>query len=345
MARRPPAVARVLERVTVTARRHEMFEPGRRVLVACSGGPDSVCLLESLHRLRRLFRIRLEVFHFDHGLHRESGSHAAYVKRQAERLRLPFHLRRADTRPARGESVEAWARTARYAALTQSAGEAGADLAATAHTTDDQAETVLLGLVRGGGLEALAGIDPVGSVPPLGFRVVRPLLDTSREEVEAFCRAIGLRPREDPTNRDPRFLRNRIRHRVLPELERRLDRGVRATLARTAAHVRADARYLQALASSWARELVSVDETEVRIDAAGLGRLVEPLAARVARDALRLAAALGGGSEADVGSAHVRAVLDLAAGRPGRTLDLPDRLLAERTRGYVRLTREGGGAE
>jgi tRNA(Ile)-lysidine synthase len=344
MARRPPAVARVLERVTATARRHEMFEAGRRVLVACSGGPDSVCLLESLHRLRRLLRIRLAVFHFDHGLHPESASHAAYVRRQAGRLRLPFLLRRADTRPARGESVEAWARYARYAALTQAAGEVEADLAATAHTGDDQAETVLLGLVRGGGLEALSGIDPVGSVPPLGFRVVRPLLDTSREEVEAFCRALGLRPREDPTNRDPRFLRNRIRHRVLPEMERRLDRGIRATLARTAEHVRADAAYLQALASGWAKELVSVDEAEVRIDAAGLSRLVEPLASRVARDALRLASALAGRSEGDVEASHVRAVLDLAAGRPGRAVDLPGRLLAERTRGYVRLTREGGGA-
>jgi tRNA(Ile)-lysidine synthase len=240
--------------------------------------------------------------------------------------------------------VEAWARYARYAALTQAAGEVEADLAATAHTSDDQAETVLLGLVRGGGLEALSGIDPVGSAPPLGFRVVRPLLDTSREEVEAFCRALGLRPREDPTNRDPRFLRNRIRHRVLPEMERRLDRGIRATLARTAEHVRADAAYLQALASAWAKELVSVDEAEVRIDAAGLSRLVEPLASRVARDALRLASALAGRSEGDVEASHVRAVLDLAAGRPGRAVDLPGRLLAERTRGYVRLTREGGGA-
>jgi tRNA(Ile)-lysidine synthase len=318
-----------------------MFEPGGRVLVACSGGPDSVCLVEALHRLGRLMRIRLAVFHFDHGLHRASADHAAYVRRLASRLRLPFHLRSADDHPREGASVEAWARQARYAALTQAAGEAGADLAATAHTMDDQAETVLLGLVRGGGLESVAGIDPVSTVPPLGLRVVRPLLDVSREEVEAFCRSLGLRPREDPTNRDLSFLRNRVRLRVLPELERRLDRNLRRTLARTAANVRADAEYLDALASSWAKELVVVDASEIRIAAAPLGGLVRPLAARVVRDALRLAASLAGGWEADVEAAHVEAVLDLAGGRPKRSIDLPGRLMAERTREYVRLTRGG----
>src|SRR5256885_1355169 len=109
-ARRPPAVARVLERVTATIREHDMFASGDRVLVAVSGGPDSTCLLYSLHLLRRLFRIELEVFHFDHRLRPDSGKDAAYVKRTAEKLRLPFHLRAADSKPAKGESVEAWAR-------------------------------------------------------------------------------------------------------------------------------------------------------------------------------------------------------------------------------------------
>ena len=98
MPRRPPAVARVLERVTKTAREHEMFAPGDLVLVSCSGGPDSVCLLYSLWHLRRLFKIRLAVFHFDHKLRPDSAKDAAYVRRLAERLKLPFHLRTADGR-------------------------------------------------------------------------------------------------------------------------------------------------------------------------------------------------------------------------------------------------------
>ena len=113
MARRPPAVARVLERVTATAREHDMFLPKETTLVAVSGGPDSTCLLYALWHLRRLFRIRLEVFHYDHRLRPESGKDAEYVRRLAARLKVPFHLRVAESGPGSGESVEAWARTRR----------------------------------------------------------------------------------------------------------------------------------------------------------------------------------------------------------------------------------------
>jgi tRNA(Ile)-lysidine synthase len=235
--------------------------------------------------------------------------------------------------------VEAWARLARYAALTQAAADEGTDLAALGHTIDDQAETVLLALVRGGGLEALAGMPPVGSVPPLGFPAVRPLLETTRAEVVAFCRALRLQPREDPMNRDPRYLRSRIRGEVLPLLEQRLDRNVRATLARSAELVRADAEYLEALADRAARRVVKVDEQELRLDVQVLSGLPEPVAGRVVRQALRLVTAAAGEWSSDVTAAHVRAILDLARGRPGRVADLPGALKARRDREYVRLSR------
>jgi len=328
-----------LERVSATARKHGMFEPGQLVLVSCSGGPDSTCLLHALHRLRRLFRIRLVAFHFDHRLRPDSAEDAEYVRRQAGRLGVPAVVREAADRPAKGQSVEAWARLARYGALTQAAVDEGAQVAALGHTVDDQAETVLLALVRGGGLDALAGMPAVGSVPPLGFPAVRPLLETTRDEVEAFCRALRLRPREDPMNRDPRFLRARIRHEVLPLLEERLDRGVRGALARTAELIRADAEYVDAVADAAARRAVAVDETEIRLDVRALADLPDPIATRVVHGALRLAAATVGEWASDVASVHVRAVLDLARGRPGRTADLPAPLKARREREYVRLSR------
>src|SRR5690349_2989093 len=111
MARRPPAVARVLERVTATAREHAMVSDGDLVMVMVSGGPDSTCLIHSLHLLRRLLKIRLAVVHVDHRLRQDSAKDAAYARRQAERLRVPFVLRTASGAPAAGESVEAWART------------------------------------------------------------------------------------------------------------------------------------------------------------------------------------------------------------------------------------------
>ena len=340
---RPPAVARVLERVSATSRRYEMFEPGDTVLVACSGGPDSICLLYSLHRLRRLLKITLAVFHFEHRLRSGSEKDAVYVERQAERLGLPFVLREAVGEPRSGQSVEAWARLARYAALTSAATEFGATRAALGHTLDDQAETVLLGLVRGGGLEAAAGMPAIATLPPLGFPASRPLIETTRAEVLAFCGSLRLRPRQDPTNRDPRFLRNRIRHRMLPLLEEELDRDLRATLARTAENVRGDVDYLEGLASDAAASLVEVRDEEIRIDATGLAALPAPIGSRVVRQAIRLAGAVWGEWGADVGAAHIGGVLELATGRPGRRVDLPGDLMAERRKEYVRVSRSSPG--
>ncbi|MFM8999074.1 MAG: tRNA lysidine(34) synthetase TilS [Actinomycetota bacterium] len=218
---RPPAVARVVERVTATLRDHAMVTPGETVLVAVSGGADSLCLLHALVELRRLFRLDLGVFHFDHRLRRGSPDDARYVASVATRLGLPLHATVADTRPAPGDSIEDWAHRVRYEAFARAMRDAGATRGATGHTRDDQAESVLLGLFRGGGLASVAGIDPVSGP------FVRPLIETSRAEVEAFCRARRLRPREDPTNADPRLLRNAIRHRVLPALERANGRDVR----------------------------------------------------------------------------------------------------------------------
>jgi tRNA(Ile)-lysidine synthase len=339
----PPEVARVLERVVRSGRRHDLFLPDTTVMVASSGGPDSTCLLHALHRLRRLFRVELMVFHFDHRLRQGSERDAAYAERQAGSLGVPFVVRRATGGPHRGESVEAWARTARYGALTSAATDAGADRVALGHTLDDQAETVLLGLTRGGGVEAVAGMPSLGSIPPLGFPAVRPLLGVTRDEVVAFNRALRLRPRRDPTNEDRRFLRNRVRLDVLPALERDLDRNVRATLARTAEHVRQDAEYLESLASAAATSVAEVRGDEVRLQSGRLAGLPGPIAVRVVRQALRAAAALAGASESEAGATHIAAVLDLAAGRPGRRTHLPGDLVAERVRGYVRLSRPSPG--
>lgn len=336
----PKAVARVLERLTATSRKHRLLQSGQSVLVACSGGPDSICLLHALFRVRRLFRIRLAVFHFDHRLRPGSADDAVYVKRQAARLGLPFFLREAEGKPGPGQSVEAWARLARYAALTSVATGASADVAALGHTLDDQAETVLLGLVRGGGIDAVAGMPPAGKLPPLGMTAVRPLIETTREEVLSFCRGLRLRPREDPTNRNRRFLRNRIRKEALPYLERTLDRNLKATLVRTAELVRADATYLEALASEASRQAVVIGDAEIKLDVTAISALPPVMAGRIVRQALRLAAAaLGGEWEQGVSSAHVRAVLDLVEGRPGRRVDLSGPLLALRNKEYVLVSR------
>jgi tRNA(Ile)-lysidine synthase len=323
---RPPAVARVLQRVTATSRRHEMFLPGQSVLVAVSGGPDSVCLLYALRHLRRMFRIRLQVFHYDHRLRQDSARDAAYVERLADRLGLAFHLIVAEDAPPRGASVEAWARDRRMLAGAYLARDLDAARIATAHTRDDQAETVLMAAISGGGLDRLRGVEPHAGP------YVRPLLDVSREEVEAFCSALHLRPRRDPTNADARLLRNAVRLKGIPALERATRRGVREPLARTADLVREDARELARQALAVWDDVCEETAQGVRVDAARLLTLPGPIAARVAAHAI----VRSGVPKTDE---SVAAVLDLAAGRPGRRRDLVAGLKAVRDREYVSLSR------
>ncbi len=323
---RPPEVARVLRTATETARRHGMLPPGSTVLAAVSGGPDSICLLHTLVLLRRLLRIEVACGHVDHGLRPASAADAAYVRRQAERLGVPFLSRAVAARPPRGASVEAWARAERYRLLDEMAAEVGAARIAVGHTRDDRAETVLLALIRGGGIEALTGMRPVRD------HVVRPLLDVPRDQVEAFCRALSLRPRRDATNEDPAYLRSAIRGRVLPAIERATGREVRATLARTAALLAEDADLLAATAEAAATEVLWRDGEDVVLGAAALAALPAPVAGRIAVRAIREA----GADPTARGADRVRS---LASARPGTSVSVAPGLRGLRGRAEVRLSR------
>jgi tRNA(Ile)-lysidine synthase len=324
--RRPPAVARVLQRVTATVRQHEMLGEHDHVLVWVSGGPDSVCLLYSLWYLRRLFRIRVSVFHLDHGLRADSAADAAYVGRLAKRLKVACYVRKAEPLPAQPGSVEMWARFQRVRAAGELADEIGATRCADGHTLDDQAESVLMGLVLGWGLEGLAGIAPVNG------RLVRPLLEVTREEVEAFCGALHLRPRLDPTNQETSYLRNAIRLEALPAIERATGREVRQTFARTASLLRRDALALSELVDEHARSILRIERGGVRLRAQSLRELPPALASRVVRRSFQL-------TDLRWDREAIEAVLDLAAGRPGRRRDLFDGLKAWRDREYVHVSR------
>jgi tRNA(Ile)-lysidine synthase len=314
----------VLERVTATVREHDMFGRGDSVLVEVSGGPDSVCLVVALWHLRRLLGHRLAVFHFDHRLREGSAEDARYTRRLAARLNVPFHLRVARDAPRSGESTEFWARTTRSLAAAETRVESGATRLADGHTRDDQAETILMGLILGWGLSGLGGIAPVNGV------LVRPLLDVTREEVEAFCRALHLRPRRDPTNDDTRMLRNAIRLEAIPAIEQSTGRRVRDTFARAAGLLREDAELLWRQALEIAEAQIEATPGSFRLHSHALDDLSQPMASRVVRRGFQLAG-LPWTEDSIV------AVIDLTRGRPGRRRDLPLGLRATRDREYVRV--------
>src|SRR3954470_17839462 len=220
-----------------------LAESGEGVVVAFSGGPDSTALLWGMAGIAPRLSLRLFAAHLDHALDAGSASRAAAAARLAARLGVPFVAARRGVLAGSGESGEAAARRARYAFLEEVRQDAGARRVATAHHRDDQAETVLLRLLFGSGLEGLAGIRPVS---PGRGTVVRPLLGAPRAELAAAIPA-ELVPVDDPTNHDLAVPRNRVRHRLLPALDRGdrtdltdpTDPGLASRLARLAGRARA----------------------------------------------------------------------------------------------------------
>jgi tRNA(Ile)-lysidine synthase len=181
------------------------------VLIACSGGPDSTALLDSLARLAPPRDLELQVAHVDHGLRSASASEAAVVQELAAARGLPFTALRVEV--THGSSPQDRARVARHRALGDLADRLGATAIALGHTADDQAETVLMRLLRGATPRSLAAMSPRDG------RLARPLLRVWRSETIAYCSELGLTPLDDPSNRDPRHLRTRVRLELLPALE------------------------------------------------------------------------------------------------------------------------------
>jgi tRNA(Ile)-lysidine synthase len=203
----------MLDRAAEFIARHRMFEPGQRVGVAVSGGADSVFLLHALRELAPRWNLELSIIHIEHGIRGAASlADAEFVAQLAATFSLPFYLHQANV-PAIGGNLEEAARNVRQTFYAELIASAAVNRVATGHTRSDQAETVLFRILRGSGLTGLAGILPVTREG-----LVRPLLATSRDEIECWLRERGIAWREDATNRDLRYARNRLRHEILPLL-------------------------------------------------------------------------------------------------------------------------------
>ena len=304
---------------------------GDVVLVGLSGGADSVALLDALVLLRRRRRFAVEAAHLDHGLRAGSSEDAAFCRRLCRDLGVPLHVAQADVRARSARErggVEQAARRERYAFLRRVQRETGAVLIAVAHTRDDQAETLLLHLLRGAGTTGLGGMRGRAGT------LVRPLLGVSRREVLAHLGERGIEWREDPSNDDLSLLRNRVRHELLPYLEARFNPALRETLARTAGLLAEEAAHLRGEADVLLEHTSRGEGETLVLDRRALADAPGP----VARVAIRQALARTGGL-ARIGAVHVERILALArASAPsGRRLPLPGGREVRYRQGELRL--------
>jgi tRNA(Ile)-lysidine synthase len=321
-------VTDILSTVRAYALAHSFLRPGPIVL-AVSGGTDSTALCLILAELREEFGLVLHVAHFDHRARpRASAADAAFVAELANHVSAPLRVGRAAAAPKSEDD----ARNARYEFLRRVARELGATAIATGHTRDDQAETVLLHLTRGSGLAGLAGMRPERD------GIVRPLLTLARADTVAVCSAAGITPREDPTNRSLRFARNRVRHRVLPELAK-LNPEITSAIARLAEAAAAAADISADHAAVILDAATGQNGAEIDEETVALDRL--PSHAEARTDALVLWWERRTGHQ--LAARHRAALAQLAASTDGsRSLDLPGgRALREYT--TLRITPKDRG--
>jgi tRNA(Ile)-lysidine synthase len=312
-------------RVLRTIGKHRLFPRGARVIVALSGGPDSVALLHLMRELEGRGELTLAgAVHFNHQIRgAEADEDEAFCRLLAADLGLPIEVGRADVPALAREqkrSLEDAARTARYAFFEQAADRLHADVIAVGHSLDDQAETFLLRLIRGAGPRGLAGIRPRSG------RVVRPMLEIARADLREYVSTRRLACREDASNADRSIARNRVRLELMPVLQAFSPR-IADVLAREAAIAREDEDRLHEEAIDLAGSIVLVSERGTELDTAALGALPPALSSRVVREALQRTA-----PGRFFGSEHIERVLELVSGpsdRP-RTLSLPG-LTAART--------------
>ena len=309
------------------------------ILVGVSGGPDSVALLDFLRLLRDRTGLPPEgvtAGHVNHGLRgAESDADQAFVEEIAAREGLRCVCARVEPavrRRVTGESPEEAARALRYDALREMAARIGSDRVAVAHTADDQAETVLLRLIRGAGLKGLAGMLPKRRVH--GILVVRPLLTTTREQVLEYVARRGLGHRTDSTNLETDARRNFLRLEILPRIREGMNPAIRETLLREAAQFReADAYLAEEAKRELPRAVHGRESGKIALDAATMLHYPQLLRKYIFRCALQEL----NGEILDISKAHIEAILSLLTSSTGRSVDMPRGIRARRERDLIVL--------
>jgi tRNA(Ile)-lysidine synthase len=343
-------MVQLLKKIRLTIEQNQLLAAGETVVVGVSGGPDSLCLLHALCRLRSEYDLRLHVAHLHHGLRGpDADADAEFVRALAADWGLPCTVERADVPALAAEhrlAVEEAARRARYATLSRVAEQAGARTIAVGHNADDQAETVLMHWLRGSGLAGLRGMLPLtllgdyrllegdAGLPSFSphLRLIRPLLEVSRAEIEAYCDHYGLKPRFDRSNLDTTYFRNWLRHEVIPLLARH-NPNVQEVMRRSARVIADDYALLRSLLEETWPRIVLEEGSRIVFDLTAWRTLPTALQRSTLREAIhRLRRSLR-----NINFVHVENALLVARdGTTGDQATLPRGLML--TVGYERFT-------
>jgi tRNA(Ile)-lysidine synthase len=329
----------LLTKVKETIKKYSMLNPGDRVLVAVSGGPDSVCLLGVLQVLAKDLDLDLHVAHLDHMFRgKESADEALFVGELANKFGIPAIIEKFDV-PAycleRGLSPQEGAREVRYDFLQRTAVAIDASHIATGHTANDQAETFLMRLIRGAGASGLSAI------PPVRENIIRPLIEATRDEVLEYLKKMGLAFVTDPSNAKPVYTRNRVRLEVLPVLQSFNPRIV-ATLAAEAGQLRDEDEAVEGYCATLADSILVQKDNTVFVKRNEFNTL--PPAFR--RRLLKKAADLAGAASSELSRIQVdEAISFMSTARTGRTMDLPPGLTIGREYDRFVISAQSGTAD
>lgn len=318
----------LLARVVRASERHNMLAAGDRVLVGVSGGADSVALVDILSRLAPTFKLSLAVAHLNHGLRPAAAQlEADLVRRMADRMGIDCYADKITMHHKQG-SLEEQLRLLRYAFFERTAAAAGCNKIAVGHHADDNAEAVLLNMLRGSGLRGLAGIPAVRD-----SRIIRPLIEIRRKDIIGYVHRHRLPYLEDATNTDPRFVRNKIRHHLIPLLQREYNPNVVPTLNRLATLCSEEDTWLDAQLGPLAAKARAFcpsrpSDPGFELDAQTLLSQPRPVQRRLIRKTLEQ----WQGHLRRISALHIEALMELLrSGETGGSLDLPNRLKAERS--------------
>jgi len=324
----PPKIPATLEqRVSFFVREQCLIPREQKLVVAVSGGPDSVCLLHVLVKLQKELDIKLHVAHLNHQLRgAESEADARYVADLAHRLNIPATIEKRDVKAYQAQhrvSLEEAAREVRYTFLAQVAESVGAERAAVGHTIDDNVETILMHLIRGSGTRGLKGLQPLSRWQPSGvcLAVIRPLLWLSREETADYCRSHQLSPCLDTSNLSLSSLRNRIRHQLLPQLQS-YNPQVAEALLRTARIAADDLAFIDKEGAKLWGEVAQKQGSTVILNKKSFVDLPSALKRHLLRASIEELL----GNLKDIEARHIEEVIDALDKPAGKKISLPDGL-------------------